>query len=126
MAIAASLACSCSVIPRPLGGSESYFARLSRFFVEQGDQVAVFTTTADALEAFWRPDGATLHAGCSIQDGIEVRRYPLNFRFRGRRWLLKPLMLFPHRGWQCAMLSCNPFFVVHVAARRRPPVAKQI
>jgi glycosyltransferase involved in cell wall biosynthesis len=95
--------------PPAIGGSESYFARLSRFFVERGDQVTVFTTTADALEAFWRPDAASLHPGCNIQGGIEVRRYPLNLRFRGRRWLLKPLMLLPHRSWQCATLSCNPF-----------------
>src|SRR5947208_1695777 len=95
--------------PPALGGSEAYFDRLSRYLVDHGDQVTVFTTIADALEGFWLPRAATFAAGESVVDGIEVRRYPLSHRFRGRRWLLKPLSLIPHRGWQCLTVSCNPF-----------------
>ena len=32
--------------PPALGGSEAYFARLSRFLAAHGDAVTVFTTTA--------------------------------------------------------------------------------
>ena len=95
--------------PPALGGSEAYFARLSRHLVTCGDSVTVFTTTADALEAFWLPSGAYFRAGQSVTDGVEVRRYPLSLRCRGRRWLLKPLSLLPHRRWQCWTVSCNPF-----------------
>jgi glycosyltransferase involved in cell wall biosynthesis len=94
--------------PPALGGSEAYFARLSRWLGERGDRITVFTTNADALEAFWLPDGRCLPPGVSVADGVEVRRYPLACRFRGRRWLLKPLSLIPHRGWQCLTLPCNP------------------
>ena len=41
------------------------------------------------------------------EDGVEVRRYPL-WRIPGRRWLLKPLSLWPHRAWQALTLPCNP------------------
>jgi glycosyltransferase involved in cell wall biosynthesis len=94
--------------PPALGGSEAYFARLSRWLAERGDRITVFTTNADALEAFWLPGGRCLPAGISVADGVEVRRYQLACRFRGRRWLLKPLSLIPHRGWQCLTLPCNP------------------
>lgn len=93
--------------PPALGGSEAYFARLGRFLTATGDQVTVFTTTALDLEAFWSPRGRCLPAGTAVEDGVEVRRYPL-WRFRGRRWLLKPLSLLPHRLWQCLTLPCNP------------------
>ena len=36
-----------------------------------------------------------------------MRRYPL-WRMPGRRWLLKPLSLWPHRTWQALTLPCNP------------------
>jgi glycosyltransferase involved in cell wall biosynthesis len=95
--------------PPALGGSEAYIARLSQYLAGHGDRVTVFTTTADALAAFWSPRAATLPPGVSIVDGVEVRRYPLWHRFRGRRWLLKPLSLVPHRSWQALTISCNPF-----------------
>ncbi|HXG08407.1 MAG TPA: glycosyltransferase family 4 protein [Gemmataceae bacterium] len=94
--------------PPALGGSEAYFARLSRYLAAAGERVTVFTTTALDLEAFWSPRGRCLSAGMSVEDGVEVRRYPLVGRFRGRRWLLKPLSLLPHRLWQCLTLPCNP------------------
>ena len=93
--------------PPALGGSEAYFARLSRYLADRGDRVTVFTTQAHALEAFWSPTAAYVPAGSTNEYGVEVRRYPL-WRMRGRRWLLKPLSLLPWPAWQCATLPCNP------------------
>jgi glycosyltransferase involved in cell wall biosynthesis len=95
--------------PPALGGSEAYFARLSTYLNGSGERVSVFTTTADALEAFWLPRAAAFESGTRVEDGVEVRRYKLSLRFRGRRWLLKPLSLIPHGNWQCLTISCNPF-----------------
>ncbi len=93
--------------PPALGGSESYFARLSRYCARRGDQVSVFTSNALALDAFWSPRGSCLPAGVGVEDGVTVRRYPL-WRMPGRRWLLKPFSLIPHRLWQCLAQPCNP------------------
>jgi glycosyltransferase involved in cell wall biosynthesis len=93
--------------PPALGGSEAYFARLSRYLVCQGDTVDVWTTTALDLEAFWSPRGRCLPAGESVEEGGTVRRYGL-WRMRGRRWLLKPLSLLPGRTWRCLTMPCNP------------------
>src|SRR5438067_4367276 len=89
--------------PPALGGSEAYFARLSRYLVAAGDQVTVFTTTAADLEAFWSRRGRCVPAGITVEDGVEVRRYA-PWRWPGRRYLLKALSLIPHRGWQCLTL----------------------
>src|SRR5205807_3052493 len=63
--------------PPALGGSEAYIQRLSRFLVDGGDSVTVWTTTAFDLEAFWSPRGRTFPAGESADRGIEIRRFPL-------------------------------------------------
>jgi glycosyltransferase involved in cell wall biosynthesis len=116
--------------PPALGGSEAYFARLSRFLASQGDEVTVFTTNAVDLEAFWSRRGRCVAAGVNHEDRVEVHRYPL-WRWPGRRYLLKALSFYPHRLWQCLTLPCNPvtpamwraaghgdqpFDVVHAAA----------
>ncbi|MCI0685298.1 MAG: glycosyltransferase family 4 protein [Gemmataceae bacterium] len=93
--------------PPALGGSEAYFARLSRFLVGKGDRVSVFTSTAVALAAFWGRSPQTVSGGVTVEDGVEVRRYGL-VRGIGRRFVLKPLSLIPHRLWQCLTLPCNP------------------
>lgn len=93
--------------PPALGGSEAYFARLSKFLAGQGDQVTVFTSNALALEAFWSRKGQCLPVGVTQEEGVEVRRYPL-WRWPARRYLLKLLSFFPHRLWQCLTLPCNP------------------
>ena len=93
--------------PPALGGSEAYFARLSRYCAAHGDAVTVFTSNALALDAFWSPRGICLPAGITIEEGMTIRRYPL-WRMPGRRWLLKPLSLIPHRLWQCLTMPCNP------------------
>src|SRR5262249_27717621 len=73
--------------PPALGGSEAYFARLSRYLADQGDQVTVFTTNAIDLEGFWSRRGRCAPAGVNHVDGVELRRYPL-WRWPGRRYLL--------------------------------------
>ncbi len=93
--------------PPALGGSEAYFARLSRYLASAGNQVTVFTTTAISLEAFWSPTGSCFTPGIEIDEGVEVRRYPL-LRWPARRYALKALSLVPHRFWQCLTLPCNP------------------
>jgi glycosyltransferase involved in cell wall biosynthesis len=93
--------------PPALGGAEAYFARLGRWLAAAGDDVTVFTTDALDLEAMRSPGGRRTPAGTTREDGVEVRRYPL-WRMPGRRWLLKPLSLWPHRTWQALTLSCNP------------------
>jgi glycosyltransferase involved in cell wall biosynthesis len=93
--------------PPALGGSEAYFQRLSRYLAAARDAVTVWTSTALDLEAFWSPRGRCLGPGEEFGEGVRVLRYPL-WRLRGRRYLLKPLSLIPHRGWQCLTLPCNP------------------
>ncbi|HEV2949149.1 MAG TPA: glycosyltransferase family 4 protein, partial [Gemmataceae bacterium] len=93
--------------PPALGGSEAYFARLSRYLAANGNHVTVFTTAAKDLEAFWSRQGVCLPSGVQVEDGVEVRRYELA-RWPGRRWALKALSLLPHRLWQCLTLPCNP------------------
>jgi glycosyltransferase involved in cell wall biosynthesis len=94
--------------PPALGGSEAYFARLSRHLAAAGDRVTVFTTSALDLEAFWLPHGRRLPAGGSCEEGVEVRRYAPAWCFRGRRYLLKALSLPPLRRWQLLTMPCNP------------------
>ena len=96
-----------SCYPPALGGSEAYFARLSRFLAAEGDEVTVFTSTAIDLEAFWSARASRLPASVSQDDGVEVRRYSL-WTWPGRRYLLKLLSFFPNRFWQCMTLPCNP------------------
>jgi glycosyltransferase involved in cell wall biosynthesis len=93
--------------PPALGGSEAYFARLSRHLAAHGDPVSVFTTTALDLEAFWGTRGRCLRPGVRREDGVEVRRYPLR-RWTGQNRVLRALNLVPHRLWQCLTISCNP------------------
>jgi glycosyltransferase involved in cell wall biosynthesis len=116
--------------PPALGGSEAYFARLSRFLAKRGERVNVFTTTALDLEAFWSPGGRQATGGTTTEDSVVVHRYPIA-HWPGRGYLLKALSLVPHRTWQCLTIPCNPispamwrdsgqpvesFDVVHAAA----------
>lgn len=93
--------------PPALGGSEAYFARLSKYLVNRGDDVTVFTTNAVALEAFWRPGHESVATGVRVEDGVTVRRYS-PVRWPGRRYVLKAASLLPHRLWQCLTVPCNP------------------
>ena len=93
--------------PPALGGSEDYFARLSRHLAATGDHVTVFTTTAVDLPAFWSTSGRCLRPGHTIEDGVEVRRYSLRHLPYQTR-VLKALSLIPYRPWQSLTISCNP------------------
>ena len=94
--------------PPALGGSEAYFARLSQFLVESGDEVVVFTTTAFDLEAFWDRRARQLPAGAGVEEGVEVRRFRLNHLPLAHRYILKALSLFPLPRWQALTLPYNP------------------
>lgn len=93
--------------PPALGGSEDYFARLSRHLAAAGDEVSVFTTTAVDLPAFWSTSGRCLRPGRRVEDGVEVHRYALRHLPYQTR-VLKALSLVPCRPWQCLTVSCNP------------------
>lgn len=93
--------------PPALGGSEAYFARLSRYLAAAGDAVTVFTSNALDLEAFWSRRGRCLPAGTAREDDVEVRRYPL-WRLPGQRWLLKALSYIPRRSWRLLCMGHNP------------------
>lgn len=93
--------------PPALGGSEAYFARLSRYLADQGEHVTVFTTSAIDLEGFWKRWARCLPADTSIEDGVEIQRHaPL--RWPGRRYVLKALSFLPNRSWQALTMPCNP------------------
>jgi glycosyltransferase involved in cell wall biosynthesis len=94
--------------PPALGGSEAYFARLSKHLAATGDEVTVFTSDATDLEAFWDRNARRTTAGRSVEDGVEVRRYPVSFRFKGRRWLFKAISFLPWRTGQALFMGCNP------------------
>jgi glycosyltransferase involved in cell wall biosynthesis len=94
--------------PPALGGSESTFERMSRWHVSQGDSVRVWTTTALDLTALWWPGQRELPEGEEVCDGVIVKRYRPELRFRGRRYLLKALNFWPSRSWQSLTLPVNP------------------
>src|SRR5690242_4358158 len=93
--------------PPAIGGSEAYFARLSRYLASKENHVTVFTTVAKDLEAFWSRGGTCVPSGVETEDGTQVRRYRLA-RWPGRRLALKALSFLPHHLWQCLTLPCNP------------------
>jgi glycosyltransferase involved in cell wall biosynthesis len=93
--------------PPALGGSETYFARLSAYLAAHGHDVTVFTTQGNQLESFWNPRSKTFPAGIERIGGVTVRRYPL-WRMTGRRLLLAPLSRLPIRSCQRLALPCNP------------------
>lgn len=92
--------------PPALGGSETYFARLSRYLARESHAVTVFTTSAIDLEALWR-SGRSVAPGVTQEDGVEVRRYAPRY-WPGRRYILKALSLVPWRLGQCLTMPVNP------------------
>lgn len=93
--------------PPALGGSESYFQRLSRYFAAQGHNVTVWTTTAIDLEAFWSQRAQSLTADTIMDGEVRVRRFAV-WRWPLRRYILKALSLFPAPTWQALTLPANP------------------
>jgi glycosyltransferase involved in cell wall biosynthesis len=105
--------------PPALGGSEAYFARLSRYLVEQGDEVTVFTSNALDLEAFWDRRGRQFPTGESLEDGVRVRRFGL-LHVPLHRYVFKALSLLPWPGWQALTLPFNPILPALWRAAGRP------
>ena len=105
--------------PPALGGSEAYFARLSRYLAAAGDEVTVFTTTAVDLEAFWSPRGRCLPAGVTREDGVEVRRYARLALAAAGATCSRRCRCCPQRALAVLTMPCNPIAPAHVA-RRRP------
>jgi glycosyltransferase involved in cell wall biosynthesis len=93
--------------PPAVGGSESWFARLSRQFAAWGDDVTIFTTNALDLDAFWSRRGCCVEAGTTVEDGVTVERHAL-WRAPCQRWLLRGLSLVPGERWRALTMSCNP------------------
>lgn len=93
--------------PPALGGSEAYFARLSMSHAALGDEVAVWTTTALDLEAFWQSGKHELQPGTRIEQGLRVRRYAPSHWF-ARKILLKLLSHAPIGVARAMSLPCNP------------------
>jgi len=93
--------------PPALGGAESYFARLSRYIAQQGDEVHVHTTNALALEAFWRADAQKLPAGSSRSGNVTIHRHAVR-TFPGRKVLLKSLSMLPLPWVQGMTLPASP------------------
>jgi glycosyltransferase involved in cell wall biosynthesis len=94
--------------PPALGGSEAYFARLSRWLAAHGDDVTVWTTTAVDLDAFWSPGRRCVRPGVRREDGVTVRRYRLLHLPLLQTRVLKALSMLPQRVWQLWTMSCNP------------------
>jgi glycosyltransferase involved in cell wall biosynthesis len=86
--------------PPALGGSEAYFARLSRFLAERGHEVTVHTTTGLDLESFWSPSARQVAPGVVQENGVTVHRHSLR-HLPWQRYLLKGLSLVnPVPAWQ--------------------------
>lgn len=94
--------------PPALGGAESYTARLSRSLVAAGHRVSVWTTTANHLGAFRQSGLAEFSPGMETIDGVEVRRFPLSWRFPGRRYVLKAASLLPGLAWKAQVAGWMP------------------
>jgi glycosyltransferase involved in cell wall biosynthesis len=90
-------------VPPALGGSETYFDRLTRFHRDAGDLVTTWATTAIDLEAFWKSGKAEQVP--TISDSVRLY-HPL--RFPGRRYVLKAASLLPFPRWQAATMPANP------------------
>jgi glycosyltransferase involved in cell wall biosynthesis len=93
--------------PPALGGAEAYFARLSQFLAARGHDVAVHTSNAESLEAFWSPLGCRLPVGNAIENGVRVHRHAIRY-LPCRKLLLKSLSLLPHPWLQGLSLPASP------------------
>jgi glycosyltransferase involved in cell wall biosynthesis len=94
--------------PPAVGGSESYFARLSEHCASLGDEVTVFTTTALDLDAFWDRRARQFPPGTETINNVNVRRCPLWHLPFLHRYVLKALSLVPVPSWQAITMPYNP------------------
>ena len=94
--------------PPAVGGSESYTARLARDLAAHGHRSEIWTTTALHLASFQSRGHSESHPGELVEDGVTVRRFPLSYRWPGRRVLLKAVSLVPVRPWQARVAPWMP------------------
>jgi glycosyltransferase involved in cell wall biosynthesis len=110
--------------PPALGGSEDYFQRLSCYLTACGDAVTVWTTTALDLEAFWGPTGRRARPGTRMEQGVEVRRFPVRHAPLLHPYVFKALSLLPFGPvWQRLTLPFNPIVpeMLWAVSRNREP-----
>lgn len=103
--------------PPALGGAESYFARLSRFFAAKGERVEVHTSNALDLEAFWSMQGRKVAAETTTVDGVRVHRHAIRC-FPGRRIVLKAFSILPHPVVQGLTVPASPQIPSLLSQRR--------
>ncbi len=60
-----------------IGGGERYCQEISERLVQDGHQVAVFTTNAWDLEFFWNPARQHLSTAATQHHGVDIRRFPV-------------------------------------------------
>jgi glycogen(starch) synthase len=81
------------------GGYENSVLALSKYLVQRGHRVTVFTTVASDLEAFWLPDFKTFPEGEISLEGVTVRRFPICYNVLRRR-ATRLLGLVPYWRWK--------------------------
>jgi len=80
------------------GGYENSVLALSKYLVQRGHRVTVFTTVANDLEAFWLAQRRTFPGSNSV-DGVVVRRFPICYNVLRRR-ATRLLGLMPYWRWK--------------------------
>jgi glycosyltransferase involved in cell wall biosynthesis len=80
-------------------GYDNSLLALSRYLVERGHRVTVFTTVADDLEAFWLPGFKTFPEGQITVGGVTVRRFPICYKVLRRR-ATRLLGMLPYWRWK--------------------------
>jgi glycogen synthase len=81
------------------GGYENSLLALAKYLVAQGHRATVFTTVADDLESFWLPGFKTFPEERITVDGVEVRRFPIDYSTVRRR-AARLLGLVPYWRWK--------------------------
>lgn len=112
--------------PPALGGAEAWAARLSRYLVAAGEQVAVWTTTALDLTSFTGRRRRELPPGTTVEDGVTIHRFAPSLRWPGRRPALKAASLVPLRSWQAMTQPWGPIPLGMWRAVARPPAGLDV
>jgi glycosyltransferase involved in cell wall biosynthesis len=81
------------------GGYENSLLALSKYLVQRGHRVTVFTTVANDLEAFWLPGFNTFPEEEISVDGVVVRRFPICYNVLRRR-ATRLLGMMPYWRWK--------------------------
>ena len=91
-----------------LGGAEKYGREMVRRFVSRGDRVDVFTSDAEDLWYFVRPDRKKLDSPSSeVIDGAHVHRFPVR-HYPAQRYVRRLVSYVPHWPTQCRVASYLP------------------